>query len=115
MIKEVDRAIAARDFAALTEMVELIEENLCVYFSVEEKIAQALNFDFSQHRLAHQDLLREFQRMKDEITVQNDAVPKSGEKSCIKNLMDCLILHVQEDSKPLKILLDTNFYDFKPN
>ncbi|MDD2914807.1 MAG: hypothetical protein PHP70_05755 [Gallionella sp.] len=115
MLNAVDSAVSVKDAAALADALRMLEDSLCAYFEVEAKIAQALDFDFSEHRLAHQDFLLEFRLMREELIAQNYERQKYNGNSCVKNLMDCLIQHIREDSRPLKIVLDMNFYDFKPD
>lgn len=114
MIDRIARPIMARDVTALSEAFDLLENCLCVYFSVEENIAQALDFDFTKHKLAHQDLLKIFQRIKDELTAVDNRSSEFEKKDCISYLRDCLIRHIKEDGEPLKMVLDTHFYDFNP-
>ena len=112
IIKEVSRSIVARDAAASVRGFEQLEDCLCAYFAVEERIAQAVGFDFIQHRLAHRHLLDEAQRVRNELTAGNCMCP--GDGNYARRLMDCLIQHIKEDSRPLKIVLDTHLYDFNP-
>ncbi|MBI5439201.1 MAG: hemerythrin domain-containing protein [Nitrosomonadales bacterium] len=114
MIDRIARPIAARDIAALSEAFDLLENCLCVYFSVEENIARALDFDFTKHKLAHQDLLKIFRRIKDELTAADNRSSEFERKDCIGYLRDCLIRHIKEDGRPLKMVLETHFYDFNP-
>ena len=114
IIKGISSTLSASDASALQEAFGLLENCLHAYFAVEENIAQALNFDFAQHRLTHQCLLNEFRFIRDELMIQCGTQSRFNAKAYIDNLMDCLIQHIQEDSKPLKIVLDTHFYDFKP-
>lgn len=114
IINVITSLIVARDVAALPEAFELLENNLCTYFVVEENIAQAVNFDFTQHRLAHQGLLNKFQRIKDKLMAKNGMWPKLDKGYCTHYLRDFLIQHIKLDSKPLKTVLDTCLYDLKP-
>ncbi|MDO8465163.1 MAG: hemerythrin domain-containing protein [Gallionella sp.] len=114
MIDRIAHSIMARDIAALPEAFDLLENCLCVYFSVEENIAQAAHFDFTKHRLAHQNLLNEFQRMKNWLMEKNGAWSRFEEEGCIDSLKNCLVRHIKEDEEPLKIVLNTHFYDFNP-
>jgi hemerythrin-like metal-binding protein len=114
MIDRIVHSVMARDVAALSEAFCRLENCLYVYFSVEEDIAQAVSFDFTQHRLAHQELLKKFQRMKDWLMAKNGAWSKFEEKGCIDSLGNCLIWHIKEDSAPLKVVLNTHFYNFAP-
>ena len=112
MIDKVAHLIMERNVVALADAFDLLEVCLCTCFSVEKNIAQAAGFDFTQHSLAHQDLLNEFQRIKNWLTAKNGAWSEFEKKGCIDSLKSCLIRHIKEDSKPLKIILETHFYDF---
>lgn len=114
MINGIAHSIMEKDIAALSEAFDLLENCLSVYFVVEEHIAKAANFDFTQHRSDHQKLLNDFQRMKGWLIEKNGMWSKFEEKGCIESLNNCLIQHIKEDAKPLKAVLDTHFYDFKP-
>ena len=114
IINNIAGIIKAGEVAALSDAFKLLENSLRDYFVVEENIAQALNFDFTQHRLAHQHLLKEFQRIRDVLMAKNGMWPKSEKKGYIDCLMACLTQHIEEDGRPLKAVLSTQFYDFKP-
>lgn len=114
MIDGVVHSIMAKDIAALPEAFDLLENCLRAYFLVEEHIAHAVGFDFTQHRLAHQGLLNEFQRMKNWVMAKNGAWSEFEEEGCIDSLKNCLLRHIKEDAKPLKIVLETHYYDFSP-
>ena len=114
-INEIARSIAAKDNTALLAAFELLENALRAYFVIEENIAQAVDFDFTQHRLAHQGLLNKFQRIKVELIAKNGMSSKFDDECYIDSLRNCLIRHIKVDDKPLKIVLETYFYDFKPD
>lgn len=111
-INGIAHSIAARNVAALSEAFEQLENCLCAYAAIEERVAQAVNFDFTEHRLAHQRMLDEVRRIRDAL-VAGDSVCPEGE-SHARCLKDCLIRHIKEDGRPLKVVLDTHLYDFKP-
>lgn len=113
IINQIACTIAARNVAALPEEFNQLENCLCAYFPVEEYVAQTINFDFTQHKLAHQHLLNEVQRIRNELTASNCACPDN--ENYARCLMNCLIQHIDEDSKLLKIVLDTCLYDFNPH
>lgn len=114
IINKIARSIVARDVAALSEAFDLLENCLCAYFVVEENIAQAIHLDFAQHKLAHQCLLNEFQRIRDELTVKNGRWSDDEGGKYAHFLMNYLIQHIRKDGRPLKIVLDTCLYDFNP-
>jgi len=114
IIEKIACSIVARDVAALSQAFDLLENCLYIYFVTEENIAQAINFDFAQHRLVHQHLLNEFQRIRDELTVKNGRWSDDEGMNYAHFLMACLIRHIKKDGRPLKIVLDTCLYDFNP-
>lgn len=105
-------SVAAKNLAAIAEVLGQLENSLRAYFAVEEHIALAVKFDFDRHRFAHQHMLDEVRRIREGLT-SRDCVCPDGE-SPARCLMDCLIRHIREDGKPLKLVLDTCFYDFNP-
>lgn len=107
--------IEVEDVATLLHAFELLEERLHTYFEVEKNTARAVSFDFTQHQLSHQHLMKEFSRTGDELMAKNDALSKPEGKGYIERMRGCLIKHIKEDSKPLKIVLDTYLYNFKPS
>jgi len=107
--------IEARDIATLHEAFELLENRLHAYFAVEETVAQAVNFDFTQHKLSHQRLLSEFRRIKHGLMSKNGLWTKLEKAGHITSLRKCLARHIAEDGKPLKIVLSEYLYDFKPD
>lgn len=115
LIDTIASLIRAGEVAALTEAFELLENSLHTYFAVEENIAEALHFDFTQHRLAHQHFLESLRRIRDVMMCKAGMWSESEEKGYIGSLKACLIRHIKEDGKPLKAVLNTQFYDFKPD
>lgn len=107
--------IKAGEVNVLSPAFDLLDIQLRHYFEVEEHIARAASFDFTQHKQAHQRLLNKIHSIRDELTAKNGMLFKSEEKSRVDSLADCLARHIREDGKPLKIVLDTHFYDFKPD
>lgn len=114
MINGIASIIAAGNHIALTEAFKLLEDRLCAYFAVEEHIAQAVNFDFTQHRLAHQSLLEKI-KLKHNESLGKYHWTKPEQEYYIHSLKNYLFQHVREDSKPFKAVLETQFYYFNPS
>lgn len=114
IVSRIACSIVARDAAALLETFDVLENCLAVYFVIEENIAQAINFDFTQHKLAHQHLLNEFQRIRNELMVKNGRWSDDEGRHYAHLLMAYLIQHIKGDGRSLKIVLDTCLYDFNP-
>lgn len=115
IINTIAASIKARDVVALSAGFELLENCLHAYFVAEENIAQAVGFDFNQHRVAHQDLMYKFQSLKNELTAKNLVFSEHEEASYIHTLCRHLKLHVLLESAPLELVLSTHFYDLKPD
>lgn len=113
IINGIASIIAAGKLTALSEKFELLEHSLCAYFVIEETIAQALNFDFKQHKLAHQYLLNSFKRIKDELMAKNGMWSKFEEEGYIYSLIVYLDRHIKVDSNSFKVVLDTQPYNIK--
>ena len=115
VINRVDDIARARDGVALTETFKLLENSLSAYFEAEEKIAQAIKVDFAQHKLAHRRLWNDLQCMKN-ILAENNGMRSDSEVEtfalpCAKRF----IQHIQNEGESLKVVLNTHFYDFKPD
>jgi hemerythrin-like metal-binding protein len=115
ILNEIARLIAASDVAAMLAAFEMLEHCLHACFAVEESVAQAIGFDLSLHRQAHQRLLNQFQCIKDELANKNGMWSRDEGKYYADTLMSYLIKHIKVDDKPFKAVLDTHFYDLKPH
>lgn len=75
----------------------------------------AVGIDFTRHSHTHQEIQSELKRIKDAVIAKNCNCPEHEEDNYINTLRYCLFKHIKEDSRPLKVLLDTQLYDFKPD
>lgn len=115
IIGEISRLIVAGDTAVLPNAFERLESYLDAYFGTEENIAHAIGFDFARHRLAHQNLLALFQHAKREMLARNRVFSENEKRLYATRLGNYLTQHIAVDSRPLKIVLDTHYYDFNPD
>jgi len=113
MANDIAHAIETRDCSALTQEYELFENWLTVHFENEERIAQAIGFDFTHHRLAHQHLLKELQHLKDGLAAKNGTLPDSEKNIYSHFLRELLTGHVINEDMQLKPVLQSHPYDFK--
>ena len=114
IINKASDLIGAQDGDALAETLKLLEDNLCAYFEVEEKIAQAVNVDFTEHDLVHQHLLSGLQRMRNVLAEKNGKWPDGEVEAFAIQWAKRFIQHIKIEGEPLKFVLNTYFYDFKP-
>lgn len=111
----VRRAIKARDSAALPRELEHLEDWLYVHFSNEEKIAQAVNFDFSQHKLAQQSWLKELWFLRNELIGKSGLWSEDAIEYFSLFLSDWLIDgHIISLDMPMKPVLQSYGYNFLP-
>lgn len=114
IIHRLQQSIVAKDCTAIAADFQLLKDITIACFSVEEEIARAVGFDFTQHHLAHQNLLKKYQHLGDELAVRNGSW-SSWENETYKNCIhDWLTKHLEYESGPLRIVLNTYMYDFKP-
>jgi len=113
-LNRIGHLVGTGDRAALPEALKLLEECLHACFEVEERIAQAINFDFSRHKLAHQHLLNDFQRKAKILTTQGDAWDEEEGNAFVTHLVKSVIQHIKMEGMVMKPVLDTHYYDFNP-
>ncbi|HEU0188405.1 MAG TPA: hemerythrin domain-containing protein [Gallionella sp.] len=115
MINRVDYLIRVKDGAALTETLKLLEDSLREYSEAEEKIAQAIKVDFTQHNLAHQQLLNDLQCMRNMLAEKNGMWSDREVEFFIIPWSKRFIQHIKDEGETMKVVLGTHFYDFKPD
>jgi len=94
MVKDIDQLILVKHFVALSAAIKKLIDYLPEYFLVEENIAKAVKFDFTKHRLAHQELLNNYRVITDNIIIQDGKLSKLERKSYIDSLNNILIEHI---------------------
>lgn len=114
MVNDVERAIKARDFAALTQAFQLFEETVQIHFRNEARLAQAINYPFEEHTLEHQYVLNELQTMRSELVSSEGRWSESAVENYYGFLSEWMTAHIGEDDMLMKSILDTYPYDFKP-
>lgn len=114
MIDRIESMIKANDAFSLSQELELLERSLCIHFINEERLAQAVNFPFAQNKQEHKFVLKEFQRMKDELLARNGQW-NEGTAAHYSNFMsDWLISHVMREDMLMKPVLQKYDYKFWP-
>ncbi|MFZ2301764.1 MAG: hemerythrin domain-containing protein [Gallionella sp.] len=113
---DVRRAIKARDGSALSQELEHLEDWLYVHFSNEEKIAQAVKFDFSQHKLAQQCWLKELWLLRGELIGKNGLSSDDAIEYFSLFLSDWMIDgHIIGLDMRMKPVLQSYGYNFLPD
>lgn len=115
MINRVDDLIGTKDAAALKEALKSLEDSLCACFEVEEKITQAINVDFAQHRLAHQQLWNDFHYMRNILAEKNGKWSGGEAESLAAPWAKRFVQHIKNEGKQMKVVLSTQYYDFQPD
>lgn len=115
MINRVDYLIEASDGAALTETFKLLEDSLCAYFEAEEKIAQAIKVDFTQHNLVHRQLLSDLQHIRCIHAEKNGMWHDREVEARTIPWAKRFVQHIKDEGESLKVALGAYFYDFKPD
>lgn len=114
MIDHIESMIKAREAAKLSHELEQFERAICVHFINEEKLAQAVNFPFEKNKQEHQFVLKEFQRMKEELLAKKGVWSDSAAKHYSNFLSDWLTGHIVREDMLMKPVLQTYDYKFWP-
>lgn len=115
MVNNVAHAIRARDCHTLSHALELLENWLRIHFVNEQKIAQAVGFDFSNHKPAQQFLLKELQHMRKELIAKNGLWSDGAVNHFARYLKNWMIdRHIINLDMPMKPALQTHDYNFWP-
>ena len=113
IINMIANAVMSGDSAALLEAFAILEHDLNAYFLAEAQLAETVDFDFDLHCQIHQSLLEDYRRMQQEWLAKCGISTKYEKRNFIDALKKYLVVHINEDSKPLRIVLETHYYDLQ--
>ena len=115
MAYEIEAMIKTESLSAIAHELELFEYWLCDHFENEEEIALAIEFDFTNNGLEHQNLLEEFHRMKDELISYGNTLPANAAKRYAHFLDEWLVVHILNEDMLMKPVLQAHSYNFMPD
>ncbi|MDO8813421.1 MAG: hemerythrin domain-containing protein [Gallionella sp.] len=114
-INGIVHAIKARDRHAMPQVFEALENWLHIHFENEERIARAVNFDFSGHKQAQRHSLKELQHMRDGLIAMKGMWPDSATNHSIGFLKNWIIDgHIVNFGMQMKPALQAFDYKFWP-
>lgn len=114
MVNVIEYAIKTMDCPALLRALKLFMDCANVHFENEERLAQAMDFPFDQHRLGHQHLQKELQHTGNELDAKSGIWPEYVMEHYPQFLREWLIEHITKEDMLMKPALQTYPYDFKP-
>lgn len=114
MINDIESLINARDNPALLQAFEQLERWLCIHFANEANIAQTIDYDFTQHKLAEQNLQGEIRRLKDELVAKGGKWSEDEIKHYAVCLKNWLTKHIIDVDMLMKPALQNHPYDLLP-
>ena len=115
MINDVESAIRAGNSSTLPQSLKLLEDCVAAHFADEEKIAQAIGFDFTQNKLEHQYVQSELRHMVEDLVAKNGAWSESVAAHYSFFLSEWMVEHILQEDMLMKSVLQTYPYDFKPD
>ena len=113
--ENINAMMKAGDTSAVLKELQQFEHWQCTHFENEEKIALAVNFDVSSNSLDHQNALKKFQCMKDELISCGNILPDHAIRHYSRFLSDWLVGHIVTEDMRMKPLLQTYPYNFMPH
>jgi hemerythrin len=114
MVNCAESAIRRKKAEALLQAVDILVDCVCVHFENEERIAQAINLSFFEHKMEHQYVINELRSMKDELANNNGKWSESAAEHYSYFLSAWLHEHLIEEPKIIKSVLQTFPYHFDP-
>lgn len=114
MINSIEYAVETRDSAVLLRALKLFMDFVHEHFANEERFAQAMDFPFDRHRLAHQHLQKELRRTGDELEARSGIWPEYVMEHYPQFLREWLIEHIAKEDMLMKPALQAYPYNFKP-
>lgn len=114
-VNSVEHAIGTRDYVALAKAFDLLDTYMHIHFRNEEKIAQAVNFPFSQNQMEHRYLLKEMRYMREQLDARNGIWSEEMVKKYSRFLGGWMTDHIIKEDMQLKPVLEKYPYDFKPD
>ncbi len=115
LVNDVRYAIRSRDGFILTKEFVRLEDWLCIHFANEERIARAVDFDFSEHRQEQQYALRELQHLRDEL-IAKDGLWSDGAVAHFTGFLEHWLIddHIIGLNMLMKPTLQAHDYAFQP-
>lgn len=114
IIDNIESLIKAKDGHALSQVFGQLEQWLCIHFANENHIAQSVNYDFTQHKQAQQNLLKEARRLKEGVAIKDSLWPEDEIKHYSGYLKRQLVEHITNADMRMKSVLQHLPYDFLP-
>ena len=113
--EEIARLVASSNSAFLSEAFVQMENRLHACSLLKESIAHAVGADCSRLQQSRKNLLDKIRQVR--ATLFEEGGPLSEREKCLRAhaLSEHLIHYITVDCRPLKIVLDTHYYDFMPD
>lgn len=116
MVDSVVNTIRSRESSALSQALNMLEYRLRIHFADEERIAQAINFPFAQHKQAQKYALKELQHLKDELASKDGYWSESAVEHYANFLKNWIIdQHIIKSDMQMKPALQKHPYEFLSN
>ena len=118
MINMIEYAINKNDNLAVLKAIKLLKDSAHAHFANEARFAHAVNFNFDQHDLTHQQLLKELhstlEELESRIAISDNTWCKYALEHYPIFLRDWFIEHISGEDMKMKPLLQGLSYGFKP-
>lgn len=115
MARDVRHEARRGDAASLLQAINMLEGWLRIHFANEERIAQTIGLSFDRHRVGQQYLLKEFQRMRNELTSRNAPWSGNAAERFSRHLKNWIIdVHILKLDMRMKPALQAHGYGFLP-
>ncbi len=116
VVNNVRNSIRTRNAFLLVDAFVHLEDWLWIHFENEERIAQAVNFEFSGHKQEQQYALRELQHLRDEL-VGKGGIWSDGAVKHFNSFLENWMIddHIVRRDMQMKPALQAHDYTFWPS
>ncbi|MFZ3017352.1 MAG: hemerythrin domain-containing protein [Gallionella sp.] len=114
MIGTVEHALRSGNGQILSQAFQRLVVSVSIHFVNEERLAQAIDLDFDNHKKLNQYLQRELEHMRIELDAKNGIWSDGAIEHFSHSLKNWMAAHLGRDERLLKPVLVAQPYDFKP-
>jgi hemerythrin len=114
VVNSMEQAIGRRDRAAVSKSFVLLDTYIAIHCRNEEKIAEAINFPFTQSKFEHRQLMHEMRYMVEKLESNVGLWPDSLLERYSNFLSSWMTDHIIKTDMKMKPALQAYPYDFRP-
>jgi len=114
MINTVEHALRSGDGQILSQAFQRLVVSVGIHFANEERLAQAIDLNFDNHKKLNVYLQQELEHMRAELDAKDGLWSEGAVEHFSHSLKNWMAAHIGRDERLLKPALIAQPYDLKP-